>query len=271
MTISTKRCGLRRPECDQHQPDVIVGSSRGGAVAMNIDSGDTPLVLLCPAWKKWGSATTINSNTTILHSRADDTVPFEDSEELLRNTDLPPYLLVETGNDHRLVDAESLRRMLDACDEALIKQLWRYVSRLRIAIDRTKEGHPDQDELPFINRWPTNCCDAPYLFFLLYERGHRRLVRKCGDVSYYGENFEKHVWIVFDGITIDISADQFPDVNETVIIARDSPWHDGLRIIEERPWAIDDEEELYGRYLKTNSYYAYEKILPLYAPLPESV
>ena len=45
-------------EYDQHQPDVIVGSSRGGAVAMNIESGDTPLVLLCPAWKNWGTATT---------------------------------------------------------------------------------------------------------------------------------------------------------------------------------------------------------------------
>ena len=39
---------------DQHDPQVVVGSSRGGAVAMNIDSGDTPLVLLCPAWKHWG-------------------------------------------------------------------------------------------------------------------------------------------------------------------------------------------------------------------------
>jgi len=39
---------------DRHQPDVVVGSSRGGAVAMNIKSGDAWLVLLCPAWKKWG-------------------------------------------------------------------------------------------------------------------------------------------------------------------------------------------------------------------------
>jgi hypothetical protein len=31
-------------EYNQHQPDVIVGSSCGGAVAMNIDSKDTPLV-----------------------------------------------------------------------------------------------------------------------------------------------------------------------------------------------------------------------------------
>ena len=36
-------------EYDRHRPDVIVGSSRGGAVAMNLDAGSTPLVLLCPA------------------------------------------------------------------------------------------------------------------------------------------------------------------------------------------------------------------------------
>jgi pimeloyl-ACP methyl ester carboxylesterase len=39
---------------DQHQPEVVVGSSRGGAVAMNLKSDLARLVLLCPAWKKWG-------------------------------------------------------------------------------------------------------------------------------------------------------------------------------------------------------------------------
>ena len=33
---------------DEGQPDVVVGLSRGGAVAMNIDIGETPLVLMCP-------------------------------------------------------------------------------------------------------------------------------------------------------------------------------------------------------------------------------
>jgi hypothetical protein len=46
---------------DKHQPNVVVGSSRGGAVAMNLDSKDTPLVLLCPAWKKYGTAKTIRA------------------------------------------------------------------------------------------------------------------------------------------------------------------------------------------------------------------
>ena len=45
---------VAQEEFDKHQPQVVVGSSRGGAVAMNINSGDAKVVLLCPAWKKWG-------------------------------------------------------------------------------------------------------------------------------------------------------------------------------------------------------------------------
>ena len=103
-------------EYDQHRPDVVVGSSRGGAVAMNIDSGDTPLVLLCPAWKKWGTATTVKPNTIILHSRADDVVPFADSVELVENSGLPPEAVIEVGSDHRLADPEPLARMMEACE-----------------------------------------------------------------------------------------------------------------------------------------------------------
>ena len=46
---------------------MVVGSSRGGAVAMSLDSGDTPLVLLCPAWKKYRAAKTVKPSTVILH------------------------------------------------------------------------------------------------------------------------------------------------------------------------------------------------------------
>ncbi|NLX99276.1 MAG: alpha/beta hydrolase, partial [Rhodopirellula sp.] len=72
---------IAQAEFAQGKPDVVVGSSRGGAVAMNIDSGSTPLVLLCPAWKRWGTTTTMKPGTVILHSAADDLVPFADSEE----------------------------------------------------------------------------------------------------------------------------------------------------------------------------------------------
>jgi hypothetical protein len=82
-------------------------------------TGDTQLVLLCPAWKTWGAATTVKRNTVILHSRADDVVPFTDSEELAKNSGLPMELLIEVGSEHRLADEESLRMMLRACEGSL--------------------------------------------------------------------------------------------------------------------------------------------------------
>jgi alpha-beta hydrolase superfamily lysophospholipase len=103
---------IAQAEFDQRQPDVVVGSSRGGAVAMDIDSGNMPLVLLCPAWKRWGTARTVKSNTTILHSRKDETVPFADSRELLRNSRLPESDLIVMGTEHRLADEKSLKAML---------------------------------------------------------------------------------------------------------------------------------------------------------------
>jgi hypothetical protein len=85
---------------------------------MNINSGDARLVLHCPVWKRHGTARIVKKDTTILHSRADDVVPFADSEELVRNSGLPATALVEVGNDHRLADPEALEAMLRACERA---------------------------------------------------------------------------------------------------------------------------------------------------------
>ncbi len=104
-------------EFDKHQPEVVVGSSRGGAVAMNINSGNAKLALLCPAWKNWGTAKTVIPDTVILHSRDDDVIPFSDSEELARNSGAT---LIEVGSDHRLADPEPLAAMLKACEGAIL-------------------------------------------------------------------------------------------------------------------------------------------------------
>jgi hypothetical protein len=100
-------------EFDKNHPQVVVGSSRGGAVAMNINSGDVKLVLLCPAWKNWGITKNVKPVTVILHSRADDVIPFADSEELEKNSGAK---LIEVGSDHRLADPEPLAAMLKACE-----------------------------------------------------------------------------------------------------------------------------------------------------------
>src|ERR1019366_5578444 len=104
----TEAVKIAQEEFDRHQPQAVVGSSRGGAAAMNIDSGSTKLVLLCPAWKKYGTARTVKPGTAILHSRADDVVLFADNEELARNSGAA---LIEVGTDHRLADSEPLERM----------------------------------------------------------------------------------------------------------------------------------------------------------------
>ena len=103
---------IAQAEFDQHQPQVVVGSSRGGAVAMNINSGAAKLVLLCPAWRKFGKAKTVKPGTVILHSRGDDVIPFADSEELARSSGAT---LIEVGTDHRLADPEPLAAMLREC------------------------------------------------------------------------------------------------------------------------------------------------------------
>jgi len=93
---------------DREKPDVVVGSSRGGALAINIASGSTRIVLIAPGWKRFGSATTAKPGTTILHSEKDDVIPLVESRELLENSRLPESALVVVGVDHRMKDATAL-------------------------------------------------------------------------------------------------------------------------------------------------------------------
>jgi hypothetical protein len=77
----------------------------------------------------------VKPSTVILHSKADDVVPFADSQELLHNSGLPESALIVVGTDHRLADPEPLEAMaraaLNACvpesgdsEEELLQQEW---------------------------------------------------------------------------------------------------------------------------------------------------
>src|SRR4051794_37851415 len=78
--------------------------------------GPWRLVLLCPAWRKYGMARTVRPSTVILHSRADDVIPFADSEELPKTR----ARLVEIGTVHRLADPEPLGAMSRACGRMIL-------------------------------------------------------------------------------------------------------------------------------------------------------
>jgi len=104
---------------DESRPEVVVGSSRGGAVAMNIEIGDTPLVLIAPAWRNWGEAASVGERTIVLHSANDDVVPIEGSRELLRRSGLPDGRLVVVGENHRMVDAAAFTALVEAIEEVV--------------------------------------------------------------------------------------------------------------------------------------------------------
>jgi len=88
----------------QFKPDIIVGSSRGGAVAMNINSGDTPLILLAPAYKRFGHVRSISKRCFIIHGVHDILISPQDSIEL-RN----PSVIVDIVDDtHRLTGLSGL-------------------------------------------------------------------------------------------------------------------------------------------------------------------
>ncbi|WP_237729273.1 CPXCG motif-containing cysteine-rich protein [Schlesneria paludicola] len=165
-------------EFEKHQPRVVVGSSRGGAVAINIASGDTPLVLLCPAWKRWGAARTLKSNSIILHSRKDDVVPFRESEELIEKSGLPAEALIEVGCDHRLADESPLSVMLWACEllGAGERLPWLGDGATRPAKSTRTQNAPSQKDASYV----CDACGEEIVIPLdLTEGAHQTYVEDC--------------------------------------------------------------------------------------------
>ena len=95
---------------DTENPSTIVGSSRGGAVAMALDHKGAKLVLIAPAWRKFGVAPYVPINTTIMHCDTDNIVPFADSEELAKLNEVE---LITCGKDHRMSDSNALSTLVN--------------------------------------------------------------------------------------------------------------------------------------------------------------
>ena len=100
------------------KPSVIVGSSRGGAVAMAVDPKGADLVLIAPAWKKYGVSSKIDS-AFVLHSESDDIVPFEDTQELFRTN--RGLHVISCEDDHRMRKKETLNTIVECVNSFLIE------------------------------------------------------------------------------------------------------------------------------------------------------
>lgn len=67
-------------------PDLVVGSSQGGAVAMALqkDLPESKYLLIAPAWNTFGVDPEIKADTTIIHGANDWVVPLRDSKRLAK-------------------------------------------------------------------------------------------------------------------------------------------------------------------------------------------
>ncbi len=102
---------------DSEAPDVIVGSSRGGAVAMAVNAAGARKVLVAPAWKKYGLEGKVDSGTIILHSESDDVVSFADTQEVFRNS--VGANVIACDDDHRMSSPSTLARLSESVKKFL--------------------------------------------------------------------------------------------------------------------------------------------------------
>lgn len=94
---------------DESQPDALIGYSQGGAAAMNIETGDTPQILISPGWKFRAEATTVKPQTIIVNPHDDALVPLQDVRELLEVSGLTEEgHLVVAGKWHGAFDEKTL-------------------------------------------------------------------------------------------------------------------------------------------------------------------
>ena len=101
----------------KEDPDIIVGSSRGGALALALEIHNVPLILIAPAWKRFGAATNVHAGTVILHSEHDDIIPFGDSQELFRNN--VGLEIIACGDSHRMNDPDAMHHLTDAIERLI--------------------------------------------------------------------------------------------------------------------------------------------------------
>ena len=103
---------------NREQPDIVVGSSRGGAVAMSVNTINAPRVLIAPAWKRYLDQDQLEAwdircepqNTIILHSENDEVIPISESVAL---QDMHGIKLIRVGDNHRMSGTDALEALED--------------------------------------------------------------------------------------------------------------------------------------------------------------
>lgn len=87
--------------------------------------------------------------------------------------------------------------------------------------DALKECHKTGLPATFREFPKGSCGDACLLLAKwLEENGHTGFSYVCGL-----RNGQSHAWLERHGIIVDLTADQFPEISDTVIVTRNQSWH----------------------------------------------
>ena len=96
----------------------------------------------------------------------------------------------------------------------------------REAIEHCKHGLA----FSLMKRFPFGCCKTASLLlarFLVLELRYRPMSFISGGTGRdRQQNDSTHLWLEYFGVVIDITADQFPNMFEAVIVTDDRSWHD---------------------------------------------
>lgn len=79
----------------EEKPDIIIGSSQGGAIALSLASEhpEVPMLLVCPAWRIFHvQPTHLHPDSIIVHGLYDKEVPIADSEYLAKKFNIPLFV-----------------------------------------------------------------------------------------------------------------------------------------------------------------------------------
>lgn len=118
-------------------------------------------------------------------------------------------------------------------------QALRLARRFRRAIE---DGSPLAHDIVF-ERFPTGSCGDAALLLSRFLREHgARDIRYVLGKRRVGDDWGSHAWLTVDGLIVDITADQFEEVEVPVIVAATSAWHTS-------GWEID-RDGLPGDYRK---------------------
>ena len=109
-------------------------------------------------------------------------------------------------------------------DERVVTELRDIAVRFRRALEEVGPS----STAPALRRFPhRSCADAVLLLgAYLHDQGFGPFDAVGGAFeSEASADMESHAWLERDGVIVDITADQFPDVTARVIVTRDPRWH----------------------------------------------